>query len=72
MKELHETLTTPKELDSAKVMSQVKQWQERKSGRLGFYKIGAKNLYGQKHLDAYFAACERNAQQPPADGEGYK
>lgn len=53
-----ETLYTPNELAEKGVMSLVKQWQERKAGRLQCYRIGRKILYGQHHLDAYFALCE--------------
>jgi hypothetical protein len=59
MREAGERLYTPTELAEQGIMSHVKQWQERKSGRLRSYRIGRKVLYGQRHLDAYFAMCEQ-------------
>jgi hypothetical protein len=44
------------------IMSLVMQWQERKSGRLSHYRIGRKVLYAQRHLDSYFAGCERGGE----------
>ncbi len=67
MREAGEKLYTPKEIAERGIMSPVKQWQERKAGRLQAYRIGRKVLYGQRHLDAYFAACESGGQ--PAGGE---
>lgn len=58
MQEFSEKLYTPNEIAEQGIMSLVKQWQERKSGRLLCYRIGKKILYSQKHLDAYFALCE--------------
>jgi hypothetical protein len=62
MREAGERLYTPNEIAESGIMSQVKQWQERKSGRLSCYRIGRKVLYGQHHLDAYFLLCEQEAQ----------
>jgi hypothetical protein len=58
MREAGERLYTPNELSESGIMSHVKQWQERKSGRLQYYRVGRKILYGQRHLDAYLALCE--------------
>jgi hypothetical protein len=58
----NEKLITPKELANAGVISTVKQWEERKAGRLNCYRIGAKVLYGQKHIDEYLALCEQGRQ----------
>jgi hypothetical protein len=58
MREVGERLYTPNDLSESGIMSHVKQWQERKSGRLQCYRIGRKILYGQRHLDAYFSLCE--------------
>ncbi len=58
MREAGERLYTPNELAECGIMSLVRQWQERKFGRLQCYRLGRKILYGQKHLDAYFALCE--------------
>lgn len=63
MKELTEKLYTPKEVSDLGVLSLAKQWQERKTGRLQCYRLGRKILYGQKHLDAYFALCESNSNE---------
>lgn len=66
MREAGERLYTPRELDGWGIISTVKQWQERKSGRLGYLAIGRKILYLQRHLDAYFALCEAEAQEDNA------
>ena len=58
-----EALYTPNDLAEKGVMSLVKQWQERKAGRLQCYRIGRKILYGQHHLDAYFALCESDVAE---------
>ncbi len=63
MREVGERLYTPNEVAERGIMSLVKQWQERKSGRLGAYRLGRKVLYGQKHLDAYFKLCDSDAIQ---------
>ncbi len=63
MKELTERLYTPKEVSELGVLSLAKQWQERKTARLHCYRLGRKILYGQKHLDAYFALCESNSME---------
>ena len=60
MREAGERLYTPNELAEQGIISHVKQWQLRKSNRLGFYQVGRKILYGQKHVDAYFALCDRS------------
>lgn len=64
MREAGERLYTPNELSERGIMSLVKQWEERKAGRLQHYRIGGKKkiLYGQHHLDAYFALCESEGQ----------
>jgi hypothetical protein len=54
---------TPKQLAEQGVMSLVKQWQERKAGRLRCYRAGRKILYTEAHLIAYL---EKSA---PAEGE---
>lgn len=55
---------TPKELDENGIISLVKQWQERKAGRLKFLRIGTKKiLYTEQHLAEYFANCESTANQ---------
>jgi hypothetical protein len=58
MREAGERFYTPNELADGGIMSLVKQWQERKAGRLQCYRLGRKILYGQKHIDAYFVLCE--------------
>ncbi len=58
VREAGERLFTPNELAEQGIMSHVKQWQERKAGRLQCYRIGRKILYAQRHLDRYFARCE--------------
>ena len=59
----NETLTTPKELDRIGAISLVKQWEERKAGRLKCYRIGAKILYSEAHIKAYFALCEQGSSE---------
>ncbi len=61
MKEAGERFYTPNELAEQGIMSLVKQWQERRAGRLGAYRIGVKILYGQHHLDSYLALCDKPA-----------
>ncbi len=61
MREAGERLYTPNEVAERGIMSLVKQWQERRAGRLGAYRIGRKILYGQNHLDSYFALCDKPA-----------
>ncbi|MCA1623908.1 MAG: helix-turn-helix domain-containing protein [Acidobacteria bacterium] len=61
MIETLEKLFTPKELDEKKIISTVKQWQERKSGRLKCYRIGKKILYSEQHLRHYFEQSEKKA-----------
>jgi hypothetical protein len=63
MREVGERLYTPNDLAEGGIMSHVKQWQERKIGRLQCYRVGRKILYGQRHLDAYFALCESGKEQ---------
>jgi hypothetical protein len=63
MREAGERLYTPNDLAEGGIMSHVKQWQERKAGRLQCYRVGRKILYGQRHLDAYFALCESSGEQ---------
>lgn len=53
-----ETFLTPKQLATTGIISLVKQWEERKAGRLQCYRIGAKVLYGQKHINDYLSLCE--------------
>jgi hypothetical protein len=60
---INEKLTTPKELDRIGVISLVKQWEERKAGRLKCYRIGAKILYSEAHIKAYFALCEQGGNE---------
>jgi hypothetical protein len=60
--EQKEQLYTPNDVAQMGIMSLVMQWQERKSGRLPHYRIGRKILYAQKHLDSYFASCERGVE----------
>lgn len=67
MREAGERLYTPNELAERGIMSLVMQWQERKSGRLPHYRIGRKVLYSQRHLDSYFAGCERGAESESKD-----
>lgn len=31
----------------------------RARGEIGYYRIGARVVYGQRHIDAFFAAAER-------------
>ena len=54
----HGRFTTPNELAKTGLISLVKQWEERKRGRLKCYRIGAKVLYGQKHIQDYLELCE--------------
>lgn len=60
--EQQEKLYTPNDIARMGIMSLVMQWQERKSGRLPHYRIGRKILYSQRHLDSYFAGCERGRE----------
>ncbi len=53
-----ETFLTPNQLAKMGIISLVKQWEERKIGKLKCYRIGAKVLYGQKHIDDYLSLCE--------------
>jgi hypothetical protein len=57
---------TPKQLDEQGVISLVKQWQERKAGRLRCYRVGRKILYTEAHLNAYL---EKSAPAGGAEGE---
>lgn len=66
MREVGEQFYTPQDLAERGIMSLVKQWSERKAGALQCYRIGRKILYGQHHLEAYFARCESQQQK---DGE---
>lgn len=60
----NEELTTPNQLASAEVgLSLVKQWQERKLGKLKFLRVGKKIYYSRAHLSEYFANCECNANE---------
>lgn len=63
MKEAGEKFYTPNDLAEIGIMSQVKQWQERKAGRLQCYRVGRKILYGQHHLDAYLALCDSDGER---------
>ena len=60
MTELHEKLYTPKDLEKKRIMSLTTQWREREKGRLKFYQRGRRILYAEKHLQDYFASCEKN------------
>jgi hypothetical protein len=60
--EQQEKLYTPNDIARMGIMSLVMQWQERKLGRLLHYRIGRKVLYSQRHLDSYFASCERGGE----------
>lgn len=62
-----EKLYTPNDVARMGIMSLVMQWQERKSGRLPHYRIGRKVLYSQRHLDSYFAGCERGVESESKD-----
>ncbi len=66
MREAHERLFTPTDLAEQGILSNVKQWQLRKSGHLDFYQVGRKIYYGQRHLDTFFASCERTGRQAEA------
>ena len=58
MTELNKKYFTPNDLDEKKIISKVTQWKERDRGRLKYYKIGRKILYGEHHLADFFALCE--------------
>lgn len=58
----NETLTTPKELADKKIISEVKQYEERKLGRLKCIRIGTKILYRASHISDYLDLCEQNSQ----------
>ncbi len=60
--EQQDKLYTPNDIARMGIMSLVMQWQERKTGRLPHYRIGRKVLYSQRHLDSYFASCERGGE----------
>ncbi len=66
MRDAGERLYTPKDLNDRRIISHVRQWQLRKSGHLDFYQVGRKIYYGQRHLDAFFASCERTGRQAEA------
>lgn len=59
MNEFNEKLYTPNNIAELGILSLVKQWQERKSGRLKHYKIGKKILYSHAHIEAYLQSCEQ-------------
>ena len=63
MRDVGEKLYTPNDLAERGILSHVKQWQLRKEAKLHFYQCGRKILYGQKHLDAYFASCEQKGAE---------
>ncbi len=71
VREAGERLYTPNEVAECGIMSLVKQWQERKAKRLGAYRVGRKILYGQKHLDAYFAACDSTREEEREKQDDY-
>ena len=58
VRDLRNEMVTPNELAEQGLISKVKQWEERKSGRLKCYRIGSKVLYSKKHIDDYLALCE--------------
>lgn len=58
MRELGEKLFSPKEIAEMGILCLASQWKERRLGRLKCYRLGRKIVYGQTHLDAYFALCE--------------
>lgn len=60
---LLDRLFTPKQLAQRGIMSLVRQWQERRSGRLGYFQLGRRIFYSQKHLSDYLADCESKAIQ---------
>ncbi len=62
MREAGERVYTPNDLAEAGIIGHVKQRQERKAGRLKHYSVGRKILYGQKHVDAYLALCEKSGK----------
>jgi hypothetical protein len=58
MKEIHEKLFTPDNLDEQKILSKTEQWKRRKSGELNYYKVGTKIFYSEKHLAEFFQLFE--------------
>ncbi len=56
-----EKLYTIKELEDRGLGNRVSQWRWRKKHIIGYYEIAGKIYYGEKHLAAFLARCERPA-----------
>jgi hypothetical protein len=60
-------LIEPKDLDTAKILSKVKQWELRKRyengkpGGLAHLRVGKKVFYSRQHLENFFAAMDKQA-----------
>ena len=62
VRDLRDEMMTPSELAELGLVSKVKQWEERKAGRLKCYRIGTKVLYSKRHIEAYLALCEQGKE----------
>lgn len=54
------------ELEAMKLLgftSRTTMYNERKAGRLGYYRFGHNVEYGESHLKNYLASCERNTKK---------
>jgi excisionase family DNA binding protein len=49
---------TEKEAAKALGLSLVTLWNLRKAGKLGYYKVGRRIMYSQKHLDEFLKSAE--------------
>lgn len=68
VRDLRNEMTTPKELAEQGLMSLVKQWAERKAGRLKCYRIGTKVLYSKRHIEEYLTLCEGTDKEDLSNG----
>jgi hypothetical protein len=68
VRDMRSEMVTPNELAAQGLISKVKQWEERKAGRLKCYRIGSKVLYSKRHIEDYLALCEQNASTRNEEG----
>jgi excisionase family DNA binding protein len=45
-------------------ISRITAWRMRCSGRLHYYKVGRRVLYGESHVQEFLQACERRPDRP--------
>jgi hypothetical protein len=55
---MSEKLLTQKEFHKLTGVSRVRQWEARKSGTLGYYKINSRILYSEKQLQDFLKKFE--------------